>query len=278
MAVVVVFGNAVKDSLSVEDFIKIRCSLDGSDAFYTWSGAIFAYMPNQAPKHILDFIGYNVARCENINGSWRLITRELSYYLDPKTKERLFNWTNPVTGDVVNVVHVSNDPVNGGMGSVGYTMLNSDKAVIASDIPLFYPNPLHANSTYERYGGLYPNYEAGEFFKFYFSMNDLKSSASAVTDVSISWTRLSQWMPWMTMGSTPGELFCSCIGARAADLSHLPQWLQDDVTTRLPLYLHAPRVYNPETPNETSQTVFMRGFGSFLAGEVFPLPAPDESL
>jgi hypothetical protein len=47
-----------------------------------------------------------------IDGQWWLITRELSYYLDPKTSEKLTHWTNPFTNEIVNVVHVANDPVS----------------------------------------------------------------------------------------------------------------------------------------------------------------------
>ena len=81
----------------------------------------------------------------------------------------------------------------------------------------------------------------------------------------------------MHMGDNhPGEIFYTTTGARTKDLSMMPQWLIDDVTTRLPLYLHAPSSYDPGVPNETSQTYFMKNFDAYLAGEKFPLPAPAE--
>jgi hypothetical protein len=259
-------------SAAVEDFLKVRCSLDGNDVFYTWSGSIFSYVPQQKPKRILDFVGYNVARCVQLNDSWVMLSRELSYYLDPLTKERLYSWKNPITGETVNVVHVANDPVNTEMSSVPIQSLSETDAVIVSDIPLFYPNPLHSNASYSKYGGYLPYYEAGEYFKFYFKKADLQESKNAVEGVSISWNRVGPWLPWMKMGSAEGGVLYSCIGARAADMSSLPEWLVDDVKTRLPLYLHAPTEY--EEPNETSQTYFMENFDAYLAGAVFPLPAP----
>jgi hypothetical protein len=80
----------------------------------------------------------------------------------------------------------------------------------------------------------------------------------------------------MTEKDYPGEIFYSTSGARSSDLSALPQWLIDDVNSRLPLYLHAPSKFDPSIPNETSQSYFMKNFDAYLAGEQFPLPAPAE--
>ena len=60
-------------------------------------------------------MGYNVGRCEKIDGDWYLITREISYYTDPLTNKRIDSWNNPMTGETVTVAHVANDPVNNGM-------------------------------------------------------------------------------------------------------------------------------------------------------------------
>lgn len=173
-------------------------------------------------------------------------------------------------------MHVANDPVNNAMGPTASSVLTDTTAVINSDINLFYDNPLHSNESYADYGGYLPKYQGGEYFKFYYDMEDLKTAENAVEDVAISWTRAGQWLPWMHMGQTLGGIYYSCSGGRAKDLSHMPQWLQEDVKTRLPLYLHAPYSYDPEEPNDTSSTVFMESFDEYLAGEQFPLPAPDE--
>ena len=263
---------------SVEEFVKIRCSLDGKDTFYTWSGSIYLYLPQQKPLHALEFIGYNVARCEKINDDWALITREISYYLDPKTKQRVDKWVNPYTKETVDVVHVANNPVNNPMGPVVYSVLNAAQdSVMAADIPLYYPNPLYGNASYASYGGTDEFYEAGEFFKFYFRQDELKSQPTTVNNVAISWSRIQEgFLPWMKMGNTAGTMFYSCSGAKAEDLSGMPKWLVADISKRLPLFLHAPKSYNPDEPNETSQTYFMENFNAYLQSEEFPIAAPDE--
>ena len=156
------------------------------------------------------------------------------------------------------------------MFTVPIESLNEKDAAITSNFPLFYPNPLHSNSSFSEYGGSQPFYQAGEFFRWYFSKEDL-ASAETVERVQISWSRMGPWMPWMKMGEIPGWVVYSCSGARAANISSLPKWLQEDVQTRLPLFLHAPEEYS--APNESSQTYFSKHFDSYLAGDQFPLPA-----
>jgi hypothetical protein len=46
------------------------------------------------------------------------------------------------------------------MGGTEYTMVDSTHAVIDSDIPLFYPNPLYGNESFIEYGGYLKYYEA----------------------------------------------------------------------------------------------------------------------
>jgi hypothetical protein len=45
-------------------------------------------------------------------GQFQLLSRELAYYLNPDNGERLSLWLNPLNNASVDVVHVSNDPVN----------------------------------------------------------------------------------------------------------------------------------------------------------------------
>ena len=64
--------------------------------------------------------------------------------------------------------------------------------VLPLDVPLTYPNPLHGeatapaarhtshvtrnhagNASFDEYGGSFPLYQGGEFFKFYFDARDL---------------------------------------------------------------------------------------------------------
>ena len=73
-------------------------------------------------------------------------------YLDPETREVLETWTNPWTGETVEVVHVANDPVNmhrpfhaydeNGEGYSFDGLVRNGRVIVSSAYPLFYPNPL----------------------------------------------------------------------------------------------------------------------------------------
>jgi hypothetical protein len=255
----------------VDDFLKIRCDMSGKNVFYTWTGTIFNYMPQQEPELLFNFVGYNVARCvKSSQGNWQLLTREISYYLDPNTNEKLSTWKNPYTGETLNVIPVSNDPVNSPLFTVPYEKITEETGVVVSDFPLFYPNPLHGNDTFLEYSGADQFYEAGEFFKFYFNIQQLENAKDQLEKVSIAWNKNGPYLPWMKMGSIKGQLVYSVYGTKAQNIESLPQWLQDDVHNRLPHYLEAPTTY--ERPNETAFTYFKKHFDEYLRGDQFPLP------
>ena len=59
----------------------------------------------------------NIRQCRNFEDperghGYRSVSREILIYMDPSSNEILRAWTNPWTGEEVEVVHVANDPVN----------------------------------------------------------------------------------------------------------------------------------------------------------------------
>jgi hypothetical protein len=52
----------------------------------------------------------------------------------------------------------------------------------------------------------------------------------------------------------------------------LPQLLQDEINTRVPLYRDAPED-QLDTEDMTSWLYFEKHFDAYLAGETFPIPA-----
>ncbi|GIT37224.1 MAG: hypothetical protein Ct9H300mP6_10920 [Gammaproteobacteria bacterium] len=54
----------------------------------------------------------NIRQCDTVKDSkrgngYRMVSRELLFYQDPKTGEILDQWTNPWTGETVDVLHVA---------------------------------------------------------------------------------------------------------------------------------------------------------------------------
>jgi hypothetical protein len=75
----------------------------------------------------------------------------------------------------------------------------------------------------------------------------------------------------MKMGDRAGQLIYSASGRKLAGFEELPEILQEQINTRIPVYRHAPEV-RIEGENVTSWRYFKRHFDAYLAGKEFPLP------
>lgn len=276
-------ANATTTQLSIKDFIRLRCGTDGSDAFTTWTGTMYSNVPQEQQKPLFGLTGMNVASCfKDDKGDWFFSSRELMYYLDLETGKPLQRWTNPWTNETVSVMHVANSPVQGAFGAPTDTMdatLLANGAILAqsADVNLYYPNPLHDGTDKFAEYSPQPFYEGGEFFKFMITTTDLRQQSATIPTTWFAWERSSQWLPWMKMGARPGGLFCSTTGSRAT-FEQLPQFIQDDITTRLPLYRQPPRCYQT-IPDSTSWTYFAKHFDEYRSGTAtFPIAAPNASV
>jgi hypothetical protein len=77
----------------------------------------------------------------------------------------------------------------------------------------------------------------------------------------------------MKMGDRAGQLIYSASGEKVDDFDQLPQLLQDEINTRMPLYRHAPEA-PLDDEDMTSWLYFQKHFDAYLAGESFPIPEP----
>ena len=111
------------DPMSPDDSVaiqrKIQCSTEDNDPqVYTWAGRAYARVPGERDKQVFSLEGMNIRQCVTVEDEkrgkgYRLVSREIMLYLDPKTNEVLRTWENPWTGASNEVIHVANDPVNG---------------------------------------------------------------------------------------------------------------------------------------------------------------------
>lgn len=230
-------------------FLLTRGSTDpAEEVVYFWSGEIYARIdadPLAEPvrewtEPLLRFEGYNVARFLPLEEpcSVRMVSREVSLYLDPDTGEVLRCWTNPFTGAQVPVVHVFNDPVNASLGDL-QPRAEGEQRVFSFVIPLKYPSPLPVDG----YGAYSAGntYESTEIFDFSASADDLTRPGSTSAPATISWTRVGQWLPWMQMGQRPGRLVYHVTGHKlAGGIAALPGYIRDHVTSHAPEFLRAP--------------------------------------
>ena len=105
------------EARGLEDLVKLRCSTDPADEVIVWwSGVLYGLQDQQAPRPVLGFEGYNICRAEaQADGTWRLLTRELTFYRDLATGQivdegRTHN-QGPPHG--VHVANIRSTPVQG---------------------------------------------------------------------------------------------------------------------------------------------------------------------
>ena len=248
---------------------KIQCStVDGAPVVYHWSGRVFARSPGEPDRHIFNVEGMNVRQCGTVTDpvrgtGYRMVSRELMLYLDPRTNEIVRTWTNPETDESVEVVHVANDPVNmrptyernaDGTPLAFSGRVSQGKVFQNFEIPLFYTNPLGGD--YQEFAG--NQYHAMEIFDFSVAEADLIDGSRPRADPAIAWVRISPWLPWMRMGGRPGGLVFNAVGQTMANgIADLPQVLRDEIAANYPTYV-APPPLDDTRPNETSWTYFRK--------------------
>ena len=241
---------------------KIFCSLvDGEPVIFWWEGKVYSRIPGEKDRHLFNIEGMNIRTCGKVTNDkgiqgYRMVSREVMLYLDPQTNQILKTWLNPFLNKEVNVFHVANDPVNGKprfpeqMKFTG--IIQNEMLMFNFVMPLFYSNPLGGN--YQNYIG--GNYHAMEIFNYFVPISQvMEANKNFAEQVTISWTRLSQWLPWMEMSDRPGMLIFSAVATRLKSWNNLPLTIREEIETNYPLYMSPPPI-DDQRPNQTSWTNF----------------------
>ena len=241
---------------------------DGQPAFYHWSGHLYSRVQGEPDRLLFKVEGMNARTCTTVEDpvrgkGWKMVSREIMLYLDPKTGEVLRQWTNPWTDEVVDVMHVNNDPVNmrpsfakGADGTYGPLprMRREGRWIFAPvEVPLFYTNPLAGD--YQDYIG--GKYHAMEIFDFAYDAEEMLNTKNAMVYPIVSWVRISDWMPWMKMRGRQGQIVVNAMGHKLKSYDEYPKVLKDEIALNYPIYT-APTPLDDTRPNDTTWTVFQR--------------------
>jgi hypothetical protein len=249
---------------------KMICSLeDGKPTIHWWRGSMLSRVPGERDRHLFDVQGMNIRQCgtfrDPVRGTgYRSVSREVMLYLDPQTQQVLRTWKNPWTGEEVEVIHVANDPVNmpaptfaRGADGTPHRFRGTfvkDKVWTSGEAPLWYDNPL--TGEYQEYVG--GQYQAIEMLNTYADAKLLLDrDVTTLPTTSISWARVSQWIPWMKMGGRSGMVVFTTVGKRVDTIEDLSEPLRSELKANYPAYL-APPPLDDARPNETSWTYIRR--------------------
>lgn len=241
---------------------KIQASLkDGETCTFYWSGIAYSRIAQARDKPLFRFIGMNIraTKTDTTNGKigFRQVSREILLFLDLKKDTILQKWENPWTKKTVKVFQVTNDPVNSRgvltADQIGTPFETIDGRVFWSiEIPLLYPNPMQG-AQYAPYVGTHQkNYQAIEIFNF--SANEkelLAKKKNTCQDVTISWARMSQWLPWMEMGDHEGWVILTGQGKKIVRWEQMHPLLKTYIEREQPTYKTPPPL-DDKRPNKTS--------------------------
>ncbi|MEY4670296.1 MAG: hypothetical protein RLZZ415_175, partial [Pseudomonadota bacterium] len=190
------------------------------------------------------------------------VSREIMLFLDPKTGQVVRKWTNPWTGEVVDVMHIANDPVNqrpqfpyAADGTpFKFAGRREGRWIFAPfEAPLFYHNVLAGD--YQDYIG--GKYHAMEIFDFAYDADEMLNTKNATAYPIVSWVRISDWMPWMKMRGRDGQIVFNAMGNKLKSYDELPQVLKDEIALNYTTYT-APPPGDDNRPNETTWTAFKK--------------------
>lgn len=246
-------------------FLRTRGDAGGAEVLFHWTGTVYSFIPGERRRELFSFEGFNIARTIVKEDGFELLTREAAFYKDLRTGEILKKWKNPFTENEVDVVHIWNDPVNQDITFPEEYMPFITKILPAEDLGdylafymdlfPFYPSPL-PRKEFSEYSQS-DTYQAAEFFQFFVKKSDIANTALSTLPTSISWTRISPWMPFMKMGDREGNLVFVCRGTKlAGGFNALPDHIKAYVNEHNPQYSTAPIEFSE--PNETSWTYFRK--------------------
>jgi hypothetical protein len=255
-----------EDALEINK--RITCGVaDGVPAVYYFSGQVWSRVQGEPDRHVFNTEAMNIRQCVPATDAkrgkgYRMVSREVLFYTDPKTNAVLREWANPWTGETVPIMHVNNDPVNG-RPSFPVTADGKPYTIKLKQVgpwsqtsglaPLFYTNPLAGD--YQDYVG--GNYHAMEMLTSSMLTSDLLDTAKPTVYPAISWTRVSVWLPWMKMRGRQGQLVFQSSGAKVKSYADLPAVVRDEIAANYPAYTAPPPGDDPR-PNETTWTVFKK--------------------
>jgi len=233
--------------------LKLRGDLSGDDFFFAFPGQAWAMVPQEKNYKCFRTFGFGSGRYEKMeDGVYRIFSREVLYYLDPDTGEILEEWSNPLLGGrKVEVAHIANDPVNGVFSLKGPGPLTPPYPYVsvgdhvAFQWNFFIQHPAAMNRAD------YPLYSSGdidqhaELWGLMGRKSDILDPDTTSAYCTMSWSRVSDWLPFMEMGNAPGKMVFHSHSMKLMDgPSELPKPILDYVEKNHSEYLTAPTEWN----------------------------------
>jgi hypothetical protein len=248
--------------------------------FSSCSGVVLGVKPGEAAKELCGFEVFLATRYLALeDGNIRRINKEVIFYSNPRTGEIIEDWTNPWTGEEVNVVQVANDPFNYTISDFlilapeDFKSSDPEKAKprkiplifpwrefgpdilsLSTDMHLLYPNSLDPKKFVRESSG--PMVQVTEMMRYNVLRADLENPELSAVPYTGTWARITPWLPWMLMGQEPGHVVYNGAMVGGSDTSVIPTKTLEYAKANYPEFLNAPT--EDYGPSHSSLEIYSR--------------------
>jgi len=256
--------------------IKVMGNLDGAVETVSWFGGdIFAVTtPDKPLQKLFGVEGMGVLRTESQpDGSYRIFNRECAFYKHPVTGAYMDSWTNPYTGEEVEVSSIHNLTVNAEIAPIfkmdfdgkvvempftppWWVQEKIDTAMNMFEVHVAPPSPMSVAEWPRESAG--PINRISEMFHRFVKLSELQDESLTSVDYNGVWTRIGPWLPWMLQGQAEGHILYRTFMTRPATIERMPDGLLKQVSDKLgEQYFRAPAPESWGTVNDSSFSVYM---------------------
>ena len=242
-------------------WVKLASSLeDGVETCGFFGGIQYAdFGPQEVIQPLFRIQGFGMSRVTKLpDGRYENLHREVVYYLDLKEDRILEEWTNPFTGETVEVFSTHNDPVNSyyapvfkqrfgdaetGIETVEFPFILpwdifGDRAVVSFAVNTRWPSPLPPKEwPRENFGEWY---RTSEYFQIHSSLAGLNNPDMLKVPFTGAWQKIAPWHPWMLMDNRPGGIVGITNVFSMDSTDDLPPHVLAYTEKNYPKWLHAP--------------------------------------
>lgn len=247
-------------------FVRARASIDPVDVCTWFRGTLRSCGADESVvafgAQLFTVEGCSVARALAVEGGFDVLAREAVLFRDCVTNAIVDHWTNPWTGEDVEVLHGWSDPAH-----ERYRMTSADPIPrvesIGDDLAFVVErfdtvaNPLAPSRWPKESSGT--SLGTSSFTQTLTSRRALDAKVASVPSKTTI-TRLMPWLPWMLMGGYPaavaGSLVMNAVGSKVGPAAGLPGELRRSIEARRPEFLFAPT--STSGPNETPWTLYSK--------------------
>lgn len=240
----------------LEAFIKVEGDTSGAEQFTHTYANVYTLFDDRQDRHLFDRERLIARRYQPIDGGWMRLHREVALYRDPLTKDLITEFYNPYLERSVPIIDIHRDfhrPYL--VRDVGSSL---EIGVMPADDDLFFFRRFFVSRRAEIQPSDYPlhgsdeRYELSENHSYIAKTRDVLNSLFPSVPSRGATTSISNWLPWMEMGTAPGKLIHQIRFAKLKSLDDLPNKdFLETVARKYPDHLSAPTTYREEDTRNT---------------------------